>query len=139
MAMTETPERRQLLATLYDAHSGDYADFRRHNTENKLIQRQNELSRMIRQTPDQQKKTKRYKRLVLERRMLVMKRVLQYGADPPLGLVLDRALLQLTDQMPGVRESALEKELHKRDATLVLLKYMYMGKSDDELRQLSVD
>ena len=125
-------DRGQLLETLYDARSENYPDLRSLKTTKSLLDRRIKVMAML---GTQKEGSDRWKKLSIEREFIRMKLVLCFKDSPPsIEIILDKNRIELLDM--HTYESPEEKKETKKRVSLILLKYVMLKKSDDELRAL---
>ena len=126
-------ERRQLLEQLYDARSETYPDLGKLKTIKSLVERRKKVVAML---GTQKAGSNRWKKLSIEREFIRVKLILCFKDSPPsLDIILDKARIEVCDSF-SVYESVEERRATKREISLILLKYVMLKKSDDELRAL---
>lgn len=125
-------EKSRLIEQIYTKRSSHYKDIRHLFTPKALTKRIGEVDRFIECIPVKERKPEnlRYKKLWIERRLLIWKRELYITPIPELTLV--RWQVELTDKRYG-NEEGEDKEKLKKDHLLPLLELNFYETSVDEL------
>ena len=126
-----------LVEQLYDLKKANYSDIRHLHTVKSMDRRLEQLARLILKIPKEKRvyTNKKYKRFMLERRLLGMKRALYEDKGDVMGLT--RWMIQLSDRHTWEEKESIERrETAKKQHILPLLNLLLIKKSDDELRQL---
>jgi len=127
-----------LIEQIYDKRKDNYKDIRHLRTEKAINKRLDEIGRLINKIPASKRvmtSNKRYKCLMLEKRLLTYKKAIYTDKGPVMALI--RWELQLTDkQWWQEKESEQEREAGKKEHILPLLNLLLIKQTDDQLRQI---
>lgn len=129
-----------LVSQIYELRKDNYKDIRHLHTENAMTKRLATINQLISKIPPSQRvpANLKYKKLRIESRMILWKRVVYTTKDPC--MTFTRFQMQLTDKHSyDGPESIQVKEAHKREQIVPLLNLELIKKSDDELRQIIAD
>ena len=128
-----------LIDEIYDRRANNYKDIRYLYTKNAMDKRLATIKALIAVIPSSQRKPSnlKYKKLILESRLLQWKKHLYADKTPCMTLV--RWQLELTDKRYGVDDRIEDNATLKRQHLLPLLQMDLSRKSDDQLREILVE
>lgn len=128
-----------LIDEIYDRRADNYKDIRHLYTKNAMDKRLDRIKTLVATIPPSQRKASnlKYKKLILESRLLQWKRHLYTDKTP--SMTLFRWQLELTDKRYGLNDPREDNAARKREHLLPLLQMELYQKTDDQLREILVD